>query len=461
MNKLAAFFGFEEPLSPLAQIIGPLFLILAMLLTAKVPAAFNYDLLFVAICGLFLTAKWKTRGLVAAVLLLAFSAGAKHVLFPHHHAWQAGLEGAIGLALFISALVFEEGSKWVFTQQSEVERNEKTILFLEEDLSQQKELAAVEAAAALEKLDAMRLQFEESNSEIFTLQVLNDVFRKSTAKSIEEKEAAISQARQFTRKEGQLLEEIDSLQKELIRLANESALAQQNKQLFEELNEARVQKEQTHLINDTTQRLARDLEKQLQNANARLEELNEMTRHSAKDLETKLMEMERQLQEASFDKANADARLEELSMQLEAVRSLQVEPEQQVLSSEEKEQLTLQIEAYQTRLEKYMHMEQLFRQLKAQFEEKNQILHQTRKELFQSDTELQTIKQKLQEKDLESNPISKEIHLEIDAIEGENRLLGQENEALQELVTHLMQQQQEVKKKIKKSTLLFEQSSLF
>jgi chromosome segregation ATPase len=487
-DKLAAFFGFDEEVSPLAFIMGPLFLLLAIVLALKTRSAFNYDLLFVAVCGLVLTAKWKIRGCVAAILLLAFSAGAKHVLAPSNHGWQACLEGSIGVALFISALVFEESSKWVFSKQSEIERNEKTILFLEEDLSQQKELATQESAAAAEKLGALRLQLEESESQISTLQVLNDVLRKAAAKSIEEKEVSMAQVLLFDRREGQLLEEIDSLQSELNRIGNESVLAQQNKQLFNELNEARVKEAQTHLINETLVRLhAKENQK-------------------AREFEAKFIEMDEEIQKATFEKANASHEIELLASQIvslregirileeirferdelreaaknasqlleasqkeqdelrEMVATLKQEVEtlhqKSAFSNEEKEQLV-------ARLEQYRRLELLYRQLKAQFEEKNQILHQTRVQLFHADTELQTIQQKLQEKDLEHNPVSKEVYLEIEAVEEENSVLCQENQELQDLVSHLMQYvpneiSPSVKKKMKRSVYHSpEQASLF
>ena len=380
-DKIAALFGLEEETSPLGAILGPLFLLFAAVLILKVPSVYNYDLLCVTILGLFLIAKWRTHGCIAALLLLAFSAGAKHAFFPTHHAWQAGLECSIGIAFFISALVFEEGSKWSLSKQSEVERNEKTILFLEEDLSEQKALLAKEVAAAAERLGALRLQLEEAEAAGSTLQVLNDVLRKSSAKAIEEKEEMGRQARMFDRKEGLLLEEIASLQAELNRLGNESALIEQNRQLFNELNATRLLEAQTQLVNETLVRLhAKENQK-------------------VREYEAKLIE-----------------------------KSEPVVPEE----------LTQQLSIYQTRLEQYRHMELLYRQLKGQFEEKNEMLHQVRRELFHADTELQTAKQKLQEKELDTNPVGRDVYLEMDAMEEECKILQLENEELQAIVSTLM-----------------------
>jgi len=418
MDKIAAFFGFEEEFSPVGSITAPLFLLMASVLILKVPALFNYDLLFVAILGLFLTAKWRVQGCVAALLLLAFSIAAKHVLVPTNHIWQAGLEGSVGIALFISALVFERSSKWAASKQSEMERNEKTILFLEEDLSQQKELTAQEIAAGAEKLAGLRIQLEEAESQVSALQVLNDVLRKAAAKSIEAKEAAELQGRMFDRREGLLLEEIDFLQKELNRLGNESALAQQNKQLFSELNESRLLEAQTHLINETLVRLhAKENQK-------------------VREFEGKFLALEEEMQHLLTQIANSDQALASMQAERNELKS-EVELLQQ-RPAPVSEDLTAALAAQQTRLEQYAQVELLYRQLKVQFEEKNQILHQVRKELFRTDTELQTMKQRAQEKELDVNPVAKEVCLEMELLEEENALLREENDGLQELVSSLM-----------------------
>jgi hypothetical protein len=310
------------------------------------------------------------------------------VLISTHHVWQAGLEGSIGLSLLLSALLFEKNTTWVVSKLSELERNEKTILFLEEDLGQQKELTAKESVSSVEKLEALRLQFEELQSEGSAFQVLNDVLRKTAAKAIEEKEAALVQNLYFDRKEGLLLEEIGSLQKENHRLGNESALAQQNKQLFHELNETRVREAKTHLINETLVRL------------------HAKENQRAREYETKLIEKE-----------------------MGSQQSLQIEL--------------------------------LYQQLKAQFEEKNQILHQTRAKLFQSDTELQTLQKKLQEKEFETQPLFNEMNEEVGLLAEEMFALQCENQELQTLISYLMQQSVVIKKSSEKIITAPEQVTLF
>ncbi len=75
--------------------------------------------------------------------------------------------------------------------------------------------------------------------------------------------------------------------------------------------------------------------------------------------------------------------------------------------------------------------EQLYKQLKGQFEEKNNLLHQTRKELFRADTELQTLKLEMENEALQMNPLSESVRADIDQALDEHKLL-------EELVSHLM-----------------------
>jgi DNA repair exonuclease SbcCD ATPase subunit len=432
--KATAFLGLEEEMSSLGVVLGPLFLILAVILALEIPKVFNYDLLFVAVFGLILIAKLSVRGLVAALLLLSFSAGAKHVLVPFDHAWQAGLELSIGTALLITALVFEERSNWISTRENEIERSEKTVLFLEEDLAQQKELSANEVATSVEKLESMRVQVEEIQSEVSSLHVLNDVLRKKAAKLSDEKEAALSKIRQFDHREAKL-------QKELIRISNESALIEQNKELFKELNDTRVEKAQVKLINETLVRL------------------HAKENSKAREFEKVCNEKENELQKV---KAQIEFIKEEKFTLLEELKNLQNKP---IISSEEKEELTTQVQTLRERIEQYEKIDLLYRQLKVQFEEKNKVLHETRRELFHADTKLQTVEKKLHEKDLNVAPSFKDLFEEMDEVLEENANLTQEVEELQKLVTHCLKKAPltiPIKKKVKKKSLSsFEQSCLF
>jgi hypothetical protein len=78
----------------------------------------------------------------------------------------------------------------------------------------------------------------------------------------------------------------------------------------------------------------------------------------------------------------------------------------------------------------------LYKQLKSQFEERNEVLHQTRANLFKADTELQTLRLK-NELDTQDEPF-KEIVQELSSLEKEVSALKEENQELEETITYLI-----------------------
>jgi chromosome segregation ATPase len=303
------------------------------------------------------------------------------------------------------------------------------------------------------------------------------VLRKSTAKAIEEKEIHLDAALQAGRKIEQRLLEIDALQKELNRLGVESILVQQNKELFNEINAVRYKEAQTHQINETLVRLhakeaqkARDLEartseltlekekateqlsfarREAQMSSTQVEQLAaqlqalQQVNNSFDEVQTertflreRLLQAEAELQQKGQRVEHLEATLQELHNQLNSTSSLS-KTEAASLAAE-KVHLLEQINELRSHLSQHAHSDALYRQLKGQFEERNQVLHETRKQLFYSDTQLQTLKQELEQKNLETDPIPTPLRLELNTLEEENQHLAEENLLLQDLVTHLI-----------------------
>ena len=93
-------------------------------------------------------------------------------------------------------------------------------------------------------------------------------------------------------------------------------------------------------------------------------------------------------------------------------------------------------------------MEPLFKQLKKQFDEKNQILHETRSNLFVTDTELQRLK--IEKEALELNPLPKEVERELETLSEHVLALEEENQELQELISVLTDTPSDAAKRKKK-----------
>lgn len=101
--------------------------------------------------------------------------------------------------------------------------------------------------------------------------------------------------------------------------------------------------------------------------------------------------------------------------------------------------------------------EPLIRQLRKQFEEKDQVLQQTRRELFKTDTELQRLQR--EQEALQLSPLPKEVEKELQHLFSQVERLEEENGQLQEIVTQLSGLEKPKKKVKTKSSL--EQESLW
>lgn len=373
---------------------GPIFLLCALALSLK--TSVPLDLLATAAAGFFLCVRWRKKGLVYSFVLLAVFSLIKHAFLIEDHLWQLGLDVSLALSFSITALAFEETASFHESLESQVQTRKANLENLEEEIKRLQEASQAQQIASQEKGMALQKELEELQSEHSSILVLNEVLRKTTARKIEEMEFLRGQASDLQREKKILRAEYEECQNDLNRLASTDAMALQNSELMEELNRERCEKEQIHFMNETLTRL----------------HMKEFLKAREADQEAGQM---------------AD-----------------------LLSSAKKEIL---------RLEERVPVKDdaLLKQLRKQFEEKSEVLHQTRAELFRSDTALETLQR--EKMALELSPIPKELG------EMEERLevLEEENQQLQELVSMLMESSSDAlprKKKVKiqsspDQTLLF------
>lgn len=516
------------------SIFGPICLICTFALSAKVPMPF--DLLFLALSGLYLSARWQMRGFVYSLILLALGGGIKHFLLDSGHLWQLGIEGSLAISFFITALSFEESSSFIQSLISQMDASSSVVRNLEEEISAVREQATAQQMALQEKVAVLQKELEELQTDHSSILILNEVLRKTSARHAEEKEAlgetSLNQKAQIS-----ILQlNLETVEKELKRLSNSESLIVENKQLTKELNAARLEREQTHLINETLARLhakeslkAKELSEQihavleekqktlqqlgsaqsevemftkrleqmaLERENARVslmqmadikteknflqERLKAAEAEIAllkqksqdplllaqlQDLQNERVQFQEQIailqqktdvqmqelieqrtyfQEQILDfQQKADARVQELQNerlqfqeQIALLHQKAEEPKAHLLE-EERAHFQEQIAYAQERLQTLSQIEPLFNQLKKQFEEKNQILHQTRSEFFKADTELQTLRMEREQNLLQLNPVPKDLLEELANSEEEIERLEEENKELLELVTLL------------------------
>src|SRR3989344_6088894 len=143
----------EKEMVSFWQILGPLFLLSTLAVAAQ---SIPFDLLLIGGVGLYLSARWGMRGCAWSFALLAVSAGLKHTFLETNHLWALGLEGSLACCLLITALGFEQGASLVDSLFSQIETRDSALKDLESDHS--------------------------------SILILNEVLRKTSAHTEQEKE---------------------------------------------------------------------------------------------------------------------------------------------------------------------------------------------------------------------------------------------------------------------------------
>jgi hypothetical protein len=469
---------------------GPISLLFTVSLAVK--TAIPFDLLFVAAAGLFLSARLQIRGCCYSLILLALAGIVKHSFFISDHLWYLGVEGSIACAFFITALAFEQGAAWIDSLQSQMETRKAALENVEEELSKVQQSAQEQQIIFQEKVSTLQRELEEVQTEHSSLLILNEVLRKTTARHIKETETISGAFLNLERQIVLLRGENEFAEKELARIKNSEALVIQNSELMKELNQARYDKEQTHLINETLARLhykevlkAKDADREAASLQEQLSAAHKEVRRIAEPLETELAAARQRVQtlEAEFEKSSLEANRarehllklgeiqternflkERLQAALEEIALLQQKPvvrEPEVIVKTDP-QLVEQLKFAQEKMVHLSQIEPLFKQLKKQFDEKNQILHETRSVYFKADTELQKLK--MEKAALELNPLPKEVQNELESLSEQVSALEEENQELQELISILTDTPSDAakrKKKLKTQRTSPEQEFLF
>jgi len=271
-------------------------------------------------------------------------------------------------------------------------------------------------------------ELEELQIEHSSILILNDVLRKSSAK-LHLENNSLEKLDQDQKVRYEILRnELVTLQNDYQRISNYETLATANRELTSELNGARFKAEQTALINETLNRL--------------------FERESLKAKEAGV--------EASAYAEQLDFSRKEVMRLQKVVEAISQEPKQDPETVEKLAYL-------ERKMVQLSQTEPMLRQLKKQFEERNQTLHETRSELFKVDTELKRVA--MEKVALELNPIPKEFEAELLSLGEKVTFLEDENQQLQELIEKLMagsQDEEKPKKKVKtKAKLNIEQTLMF
>lgn len=448
------------------QFWAPLFLLSTLVLASgkQIP----FDLLAISLVGFYFCSRWHLRGCVYALILLGLGASLRHCFIGAHHLWELGIEGSLGCAFFIASLAFEQDNFLIQSMESHIESGRASLENIEEEMSKEREASVAIQAALHDKIGALQKELEEIQSEHSSFLILNEVLRKTTAKHMQDHETLAESAVDLQHRTAVLQRELQESQKELARVKGSDGLAIENQKLMKELNAARYEKQQTHLINETLARLhARENLKVKESAD-RIETIIAEKMQMQERLQAELVasRTEAQIYSGHHEQAakeldrtrNALKDLSEVHTQKNFLqeRLLSAEGEIAVLRQkisqpqsdpralekieslkQERQQLAEQLAHAQEKMHTLSQIEPLFKQLKKQFEEKDQILHQTRSQLFVADTELQKLQMERNQAALQFNPVPKEVGEEMEALDQQIEELEEENRELQELIAIL------------------------
>jgi chromosome segregation ATPase len=429
-------------------LVGPLSLLFTIAVGVK--TAIPFDLLFLSVSGLLLCARFKTRGCAYSLILLSIRAIIQHAFITSDHLWELGLEGSLACAFFLMAFGFEQGSSLLESLHSQVETRKNALANLEEELAKVQEDAQSQQVIFQEKRTLLQKELEDLQSDHSAILVLNEVLRQTTARHVQENETLASRLFEMQRDKGFLKEELEALEEESVRLKNSDPILLENQALIKELNQARYQREEALLFNETLKRLTAREALRAKEANEEAASMADQLAAARKEVRRISIPLEEQIGALKKEVETLTFQFEKVSHEANQARSQllhssQIQSERNFL----RERLEAALEEIallqnqrpkenpemEEKVKKLSQIEPLFKQLKKQFEEKDQVLHQARKSLFKVETELEKVK--IEKSALELNSIPKEETAELEALSVQIATLEEENKELGELVTLL------------------------
>lgn len=373
----------------------------------------NFDLAIAGAAGIFLSLTLRMRGLFYSLVLLFLGAAVKHFLFLESHFWQIGIEASMALGLIICALSAELLYSKEAMIEAKIESRDSALRNLEEEAGRRGLEALEEKIALQSRLSDLQKELDEKERDLASLRILSDVVRKSCLKK-EEEGAKIAEKE---RRIAELLQEIEVLSSQ-----QPSLEALQNAQLLQELNHARVEKEQTCLINETLVRLHGAADRKAREMALQNEMLQERIEVLCKAQSERDELAKAELQEMRFQ-------MDHLMQQGTAAAESERRQWKERLSEQDK-----MIALFQERISALTETQALYFQLKKQFEEKNRVLHETRQELFRAETALQAAQIDQRWEEVEFPLFESMLVSEVVLLEEEKRGLESENAELSQII---------------------------
>ncbi|MBN2479793.1 MAG: hypothetical protein JXA94_06160 [Parachlamydiales bacterium] len=376
-------------------LLGPFFLLITTLLSSN-------QLSLIALLGIFLIFRFRLKGFYLSTAFLLLFSAYSHKYLQIDHFFNFAIEISAFLGFFITANSLEEISTSLDEFQS---KKDETI----KDLKQKIETTALQSEKNVleQTFDANDYDVDQKNLEIQNLK-----------QEIEDKNTQIHDL--ISRKDF-LLNELDQKEKEIDEKSN------QVDELFEKISflkdEEFLKQENEKLKNDFSQ-----IEEKLKN------QLNEFAQANVKINEQNIKIKTLQNQLASFE--NVDELKENINLSNQEIEKLKTENEKLKLKLS-KGSRNVDSVINDEKIKNLLHVNALYLQLKKQFEDKQLVLHKTRKDLFSAQEKLTAFVKENQNDFSDFTETEKKLSEDLNEAIEEMTYLQLENEKLKDIISLL------------------------
>jgi hypothetical protein len=321
-------------------LLSPVFLMTSLFL-----ASIHYplpmgDLWLLAFLGWIICVAFPKKGFFVAVSILTVFSILHHMKLTTLHLWTLGLESSLALSFLISYLSANQLQQKLFSLTEENESLGQDLVALDKSSKTEEEKLALRQKILEQEKSQLTTKLDEKTALVTSYLALIEDFQKKNQERVDNRE--------------ELVMENQENQKKLETLARDYQLG------VDELNEYRKENHQQKLINEA---LAKTLQQELGKKDKEKEDL----------VKEKFL-LEETLLQAKKEQEMLKRSLQEKEHRQDQEKDLRKEESEGAVSkvSEEIEHVLKEKEA-------------VYKQLKDQFIQKNEILHKTRKQLFQAE----------------------------------------------------------------------------
>ncbi len=448
--------------SPWSFWMGPAFLLCTLALVSWLsPQELTYWLL-ATLSGMALCVRYRMRGCVWAVFFLVVFSAARHGSMLEHHVLYFGIEGSLACSFLIMSLAIDQRFSKLKHLQEKSSAQALTIGHLEQHAAKLMESSQIQLITLQEKIREKEKEFEDVQSELSSISVLNEVLRKTTAAQLKESREKSDALIDRERRVAFLTSERDELERQLETLRSESSLLQEHEKIAEQLNEIRCEYAQLQLIHEHLENAYQQKTNSLETSESFLQE----ARLEVSALQEKLAQIQKDHEELKIDREKLWEKLHGAFASEEAIRQWQ--SERNVLEAKllEASELVAAKAASASQLEERLaKTEKAFEEKKHSLEKSMQTLQnqfdESVSECFSLSTLTETLREELsRQKDLASQLSSEKAVLadEIGWLRSES-LIIQENVKLSDALRTKEYELEQLTKELHNVSYLYDKQS--